>query len=172
MPRPDQLYATAVRPVVGALRNLPWGYKAIWREMLMLDQGPDGCFLDTGTIAFRTGLVTGSVKKYRQTLQSLGMLVAENRREGRKWKWHWYPTLPRECIPPRCKLTDDEVAVWRDRLEQHIDSVKGNHSTPSLKVKVPDRGRTVVPLQDTVAEVMRGKRRTPSQMFEGVSQSR
>ena len=138
----------------------------------MLERGRDGGVLETGRIAVRTGRAAGSVKKYRQTLQSLGMLAAENRREGRKWKWHWYPTLPRECIPPRRKLTNDEVAVWRDRLEQHIESVKGDQRTPSLERSTPDRGRTVVPLQDTVAEVMRGKRSTPSRMFEGVSQSR
>ena len=172
MPRPDQLYAPAVRPVIGALRNLPWGYKAVWREMLALDQGPDGCFLDTTTTAFRTGLKTGSVKKYRQTLQAIGLLVAENRREGRKWKWHWYPTLPPACVPPRRKLSDEEVVVWRDRLEQHIESVKGHQRTPSLEKEAPRRGGAVVALQDSLANVMRGKCDTPPREVEGVSQSR
>lgn len=172
MPRPDQLYPTAVRPVIAALRNLPWGYKAVWREMLALDQGPDGCFLDTATTAFRTGLKAGSVKKYRQTLQTLGMLVAENRREGRKWKWHWYPTLPPECVPPRRKLADDEVAVWRDRLEHHIESVKGNPGPPSLEKDERRREGTPVPLHKLLPDALRGKRRTPSRRFEGVPQSR
>ncbi len=161
------LRAAPSRRVVGALRNLPGNYKELWKEMLFLDQGPDGCFAKTDVLAFRTGLTPGTVKKYRQTLQKLGMLEGEDRREGRRWVWHWYPTLPVDCVPPRGQLNEEEIAMWRDRLEQHIESVRGNPSSPSSNGDKPARGGTPVPLHETLPAVMRGVRGSPSRIGEG-----
>ena len=162
MSRPPRLPGEAARRVVGALRNLPGNYKELWKEMLFLDQGPEGCYASTKEMAFRTGLTEGTVKKYRQTLQQLGMLEGEQRRDGRRWNWCWYPTLPCGTVPPTRRLTDEELATHRDRLELHIEALRGNPSSPRKERSATDRGGTPVPLQSLVQDVLSGNRGSPS----------
>ena len=156
MSRPPRLPGEAARRIVGALRNLPGNYKELWKEMLFLDQGPEGCFASTSELAFRTGMTEGTVKKYRQTLQRLGMLEGEQRRDGRRWKWCWYPTLPCGTVPPARRLTDEELTIHRDRLEAEIDTVKGNPRSPRKERALADRGGMAVRLQSVVDDVLRG----------------
>ena len=167
MSRPPRLPGEAARRVVGALRNLPGNYKELWKEMLFLDQGPEGCFASTEEMAFRTGLTEGTVKKYRQTLQALGMLEGESRRDGRRWKWCWYPTLPCGTVPPMRRLTDEELATHRDLVEAHIGGVKGNPRSPRKVRADSDRGGTPVPLQGVIADVLRGDHHSPSTKTSG-----
>lgn len=162
MSRPPRLPGEAARRVVGALRNLSGNRKELWKEMLFLDQGPEGCFASTREMAFRTGLTEGTVKKYRQTFQKLGMLEGEQRRDGRRWKWCWYPTLPCGIVPPAHRLTDEELTTHRDRLEAHIEAVKGNPCSPRKERATSDRGGTPVPLQGVVEDVLRGNHRSTS----------
>ncbi|KKK54341.1 hypothetical protein LCGC14_3085710 [marine sediment metagenome] len=162
MSRPPQVDRELGCRVVKAIRVkvLPAGPKDVWREMRMLDNDQTrGCFAGTKRLAFALGMEEDTIRKCRQHLQRLGMLESENRREGRRFVWQWYPTLPVGCVPTG--PSDDEIERSRDRLEAHIAAVlRGGHRT-SPKRKQKDRGGTAVPAGEVAKDVLKGYPGTP-----------
>lgn len=122
----DERLPRSARFVMGASRFFAWGVKAVWIELLALDRGPEGAWINDPSLAEVVGLDAGTVKNYRFLLRQLGLARTVARPGGRQVGWIMQ-------LPPAATPGDAEKQVWGKRavflaglLDAHLEAINRN----------------------------------------------
>jgi len=120
---------------VKACTTLSATEKLVWLEHYELDQGPDGAFIGAGPLAARLGLSREVIEGYRRRLAAKRLVVRDPRGHGKTDRW--YVDLPPQCRPQARRLTPDQVAVYAERLELHLDTLRPAPQPPASGEPTP-----------------------------------
>ena len=91
--------------------------KDLWIEDWLFDLTPDGSFLAAPKMAVRLGTKGETIEKARRLLFHLELMKY---RKGRGHGHHWFPVLPRECVPAAQEKREDVLNECALALDRHV----------------------------------------------------